>query len=207
MELKLLPLNDPPLHRERHSIRLRDIDRLHIGPVGGGVEVIVAGNGVDGPPHGGDVDIDYFACGCVDDWTKVEWEGVLHVIEIGTVVEDRLLKANAVAETLVVTNCPCFTLVQLDMSNIVSYAGGYKLTITVDLVHVLLWNSQDFALLNHPAISPNNLLSPLQVLYRELHIRPTLSVILLNSSLQIQSITHHRLHSRQLLPCLDHPIR
>lgn len=124
MELKLLPLNNSSLHRERHSLRLRDIDRLHIGPVGGGVKVVVAGNGVDGPPHSGDVDIDHLARGCVDDWTKVEWEGVLHVIEIGAVVEERLLEANAVAETLVVTNCPCFTLIQLDMGNIVSYAWG-----------------------------------------------------------------------------------
>lgn len=58
----------------------------------------------------------------------------------------------------------------LRISYVTGHGIGYDaLTITVDLVHVLLWNPTNYTLLNDARVSPADMLHNLQIFHSDLN--------------------------------------
>ena len=61
-------------------------------------------------PHFRDIDVNDSLLIRVVDRAEVEWVGVLTVVDVGPVIHECLLKADAVAVAFVETNRPCYDL-------------------------------------------------------------------------------------------------
>lgn len=112
MDLPFLPADCAAVDGKRYATGLRDVDGLDICAEAtlcfdrfcveiGGCSTIQR------TPYLGNVNVnDLFRVG-VEDGAKVEWEGVLAVVDVGAVVHESLLETDIAAEPLIITDGPC----------------------------------------------------------------------------------------------------
>ena len=96
MNLPILPLDYPSLHLEGHTFRLSNIDRLEIFTVPAFSfnrcrMIVVDRRLVNGSADGGNVDVDDLLGVGVEDRRKVEWEGILAVVDMRPIIHQSLL--------------------------------------------------------------------------------------------------------------------
>lgn len=152
VELPVLPLDLPAVELEGDALGLGDVDGLQViaeaAPGLDGSRVVVeSGSLAEWPADLGNVDGDNLLLVGIVDGAEVKRILVLAVVELGTVVHERLLQSYVAAETLVVTDCP---------------------RVTVHLVHVLLWDAADLALLDDLRVLADNVFHKLQLFHGNL---------------------------------------
>lgn len=134
MELPILPLNlaSGATELEGHTLGLGDLNGLQIRPVTAlaldGKVMVVHGGGLDDRPADlGDIDGNDLLLEGVPDGAEVQGVLVLAVVDVGPVVQKRLLQAPIGTEALIVADRP---------------------RVGVDLVHILGGDTTDDALLD-----------------------------------------------------------
>lgn len=126
MEVPFLPVDGPAIDFERNTFWLSDVDGFDVVPVTtlllDSLCMIVAWwSFANHPPYRRDVYVDNLLRFRVVDRAEVQWEGILAVIRVGSIVHQPLLQADTGSKTLIVTDCPsygapircCFVISQL----------------------------------------------------------------------------------------------
>lgn len=149
---------------------LGDVDGFEIGPVAAiGFDccgmVVVGWGFIDWSSHGRNVDVDDFFGVAVEDWGEVEREGILAVVDVGSVVHQGLLQSDLVAEALVEADRPCFQI------SATALCRALSLTIAVHFMHVLFRDATNHTLFNHLRIPSADMLNLLQLRHCNLNLR------------------------------------
>jgi hypothetical protein len=111
VDVPLLPVDHPSIHFERDALGLGDVDGLDIRSISAhlldrvGMVAVRLGL-VEWSPHRGDVNVhDRLGLGVVDG-AEVERVAILRVVDVRTVVHQRLLQTDIASEALVVSDRP-----------------------------------------------------------------------------------------------------
>lgn len=108
MEVPLLPVNGTAVQLEGHTFRLGYVYWLEVvseANLSLNELVIEVGRRrcVEWPALFGHINVDDLLCLNVEDGAKVEWVGVLEVVDAGSVVHNSLLESGAIGIALVVS--------------------------------------------------------------------------------------------------------
>lgn len=111
VDVPFLPVDDPTVNFERYSLGLSDMNGFNIIPVAAlflyCLCVIVAwGSFVNHPPDRRNIDMDNLLLFGVIDGTEVQWERILAIIRVGSIVHQRLLQADTCPKAFIIANCP-----------------------------------------------------------------------------------------------------
>lgn len=152
VELPILPLDLSAGELEGDALGVGDIDRFEVLAVSAaglnGSRVVVDGGGLaERPPDLGNIDGNDLLLVGVEDGAEVERVLVLAVVELGAVVHEGLLEADAAAEALVISDGP---------------------GVAEHLVHVLLLDAANDALFDDLGVFAADVLDELELLHCDL---------------------------------------
>ena len=170
MDFPILPFNHSIVHLERDTFRLSDVDRLYIFSVpsvcfDGRRMIIISGCLIQRSPNRRDINMNNLLSICVEDRGEIQRKSVLAVIHMRTIVHQSLLQTDLIAESLIETNRPGCAYQPKSRCLRVK-----ALTVTIDLEHVFLGNTNNAALFNDLWILSNHMLNNLKILHGNLSL-------------------------------------